>query len=82
MEGENYMISKTMLEIANYYIISVTVGYAVILYTHFVFYISSVKRVTYLEYKWRYKRMFIDWAIILSIYVAIIINILKTYNII
>ena len=26
--------------------------------------------------------MFIDWAIILSIYIAIIIDILKTYNII
>lgn len=76
------MISKTMLETATYYILNVTIGYALILYTHFVFYISSVKRVTYLEYKWRYKRMFIDWAIILSIYVAIIIDILKTYNII
>ena len=80
MGGENYMISKTILEIATYYIINVTIGYAVILYTHFVFYISSVKRVTYLEYKWRYKRMFIDWAIILTFY--IIISILKTYNII
>lgn len=76
------MISKTMLEIANYYIISVTIGYAVILYTHFVFYISSVKRTTYLEYKWRYKRMFIDWAIILTFYISIIISILKTYDII
>lgn len=76
------MISKTMSEIATYYILNVTIGYAVILYTHFVFYISSVKRVTYLEYKWRYKRMFIDWAIILTFYISIIISILKTYNII
>lgn len=75
------MVSKTILEIATYYILNVTIGYAVILYIHFVFYISSVKRVTYLEYKGRYKRMFIDWAIILSLYVAIIIDILKTYNI-
>ena len=76
------MISKTILEIANYYIINVTVGYVLILYTHFVFYISSVKRVTYLEYKWRYKRLFIDWAIILAFYISIIISILKTYDII
>lgn len=82
MEGENYMISKTMIDIATYYIINVTVVYAIILYIHFVVYISSVRRVTYLQYKWRYKRMFIDWAIILSLYVAIIIDILKTYNII
>ena len=82
MEGENYIMSKTILEIATYDIITVTVGYIVILYIHFVVYISSVRRVTYLQYKWRYKRMFIDWAIILSLYVAIIIDILKTYNII
>lgn len=75
-------MSKTILEIATYDIITVTVGYIVILYIHFVVYISSVRRVTYLQYKWRYKRMFIDWAIILSLYVAIIIDILKTYNII
>ena len=82
MEGKNNMISKTMIELATHNIITVTVGYAIILYIHFVVYISSVRRVTYLEYKWRYKRMFIDWAIILSIYIAIIIDILKTYNII
>ena len=75
-------MSKTMIEIATHNIISVTVVYAIILYIHFVVYISSVRRVTYLQYKWRYKRMFIDWAIILSLYVAIIIDILRTYNII
>lgn len=82
MEGSNYIMSKTMIEIATHNIISVTVVYAIILYIHFVVYISSVRRVTYLQYKWRYKRMFIDWAIILSLYVAIIIDILRTYNII
>lgn len=76
------MISKTIMDIATYYILSVTSVFAIILYIHFVVYISSVKRCTYLQYKWRYKRMFIDWAIILSLYVAIIIDILKTYNII
>lgn len=74
--------SKVVLEIAISNLINVSVGYAIILYIHFVLYISSVKRCTYLQYKWRYKKMFIDWAIILSLYVAIIIDILKTYNII
>ena len=76
------MVSKIILDIAMSNIFDVTFCYFVILYIHFVLYISSVKRCTYLQYKWRYKRLLVDWAIILSLYVAIIIDILKTYGII
>ena len=76
------MISKITLEIAISNLLNVTFWYAVILYIHFTFYISSVNRYSYIEYKLRYRRLLIDWAIILSLYIAIIIEILKTYDII
>ena len=76
------MISKITLEIAISNLLNVTFWFAVILYIHYVIYISSVTICSYLQYKWRYKRLLVDWAIILSLYVAIIIDILKTYGII
>ena len=76
------MISKITLEIAISNLLNVTFWYAIILYIHFVLYISSVKICSYLQYKWRYKRLLVDWAIILSLYIAIIIDILETYGII
>ena len=76
------MISKITLEIAISNLLNVTFWYAIILYIHFVLYISSVKICSYLQYKWRYKRLLVDWAIILSLYITIIIDILETYGII
>ena len=76
------MISKITLEIAISNLLNVTFWYVIILYIHFVLYISSVKMCIYIQYKWRYKRLLVDWAIILSLYIAIIIDILKTYGII
>ena len=76
------MISKITLEIAVSNLLNVTFWYFIILYIHFVIYISSVTICSYLQYKWRYRRLLVDWAIILSLYIAIIIDILKTYGII
>ena len=38
---------------------------------HYLFYIYSVSNVTYLEYKYRYKKMFIDWLVLFFIIIGL-----------
>ena len=38
---------------------------------HYLIYIASVSNVTYLQYKYRYKKMFIDWAFLFFIFIVL-----------
>ena len=38
---------------------------------HFIIYLYSVSNVTYLQYKYRYKRMFIDWTLLFFIFIIL-----------
>lgn len=38
---------------------------------HYLFYIASVSNVTYLQYKYRYKKMFIDWAFLFFVFIVL-----------
>lgn len=46
---------------------------------HYLVYIASVSNVTYLEYKYRYKKMFMDWLFLFFVFIIlpIIINLCK-----
>ena len=46
---------------------------------HYLVYIASVSNVTYLEYKYRYKKMFMDWLFLFFVFIVlpIIINLCK-----
>lgn len=46
---------------------------------HYLIYIASVSNVTYLEYKYRYKKMFMDWLFLFFVFIVlpIIINLCK-----
>ena len=36
---------------------------------HYLVYIASICNVTYLEYKYRYRKMFIDWAFLFFVFI-------------
>ena len=36
---------------------------------HYLVYIASICNVTYLEYKYRYKKMFLDWAFLFFVFI-------------
>mgnify|MGYP000929164720 CR=1 FL=1 len=46
---------------------------------HYLIYIASISNVTYLEYKYRYKKMFMDWLFLFFVFIVlpIIINFCK-----
>ena len=46
---------------------------------HYLVYIASISNVTYLEYKYRYKKMFIDWLFLFFVFIVlpIIVNLCK-----
>lgn len=46
---------------------------------HYLVYIASVSNVIYLEYKHRYKKMFMDWLFLFFVFIIlpIIINLCK-----
>lgn len=46
---------------------------------HYLVYIASVSNVTYLEYKYRYKKMFMGWLFLFFVFIIlpIIINLCK-----
>lgn len=46
---------------------------------HYLIYIASVSNVTYLQYKYRYKKMFMDWLFLFFVFIIlpIIINLCK-----
>lgn len=46
---------------------------------HYLVYIASVSNVTYLEYKYRYKKMFMDWLFLFFVFIVlpVIINLCK-----
>lgn len=46
---------------------------------HYLIYIASISNVTYLEYKYRYKKMFMDWLFLFFVFIVlpIIINLCK-----
>ncbi|GEM_PF-4469183 len=38
---------------------------------HYLVYIASICNVTYLEYKYRYKKMFIDWLFLFFVFIIL-----------
>lgn len=36
---------------------------------HYLIYIASICNVTYLEYKYRYRKMFTDWAFLFFVFI-------------
>lgn len=38
---------------------------------HYLIYIASVSNVTYLQYKFRYKKMFTDWAFLFFVFIIL-----------
>jgi hypothetical protein len=38
---------------------------------HYLVYIASVCNVTYLQYKYRYKKMFLDWAFLFFVFIIL-----------
>ena len=53
MENFEYWVGMFLLAIAIHYLVS----------------IASICNVTYLEYKYRYRKMFIDWAFLFFVFI-------------